>query len=193
MRVDELAKALGISRSMAYAHKKKGMPVHSIEAAKKWRAKYLTPEKTKQFRADGNTGGRSGRAPSHGDGRAGDTPTGDPDAGTVGRGADPGGERDGSLYWDAKTRREVAEATKAELQLAEMEGSFVKRDSVERAAYETGRLLRDMILSVPSRLATELSAMTEPQEVELRLRDELRKVLADLARLSRTGFEGVAG
>lgn len=100
-----------------------------------------------------------------------------------------GGEREGSLYWDAKTRREVAEASKAELQLAEMSGGLVRRDGVERAAYEAGRLLRDMILSVPSALATELAAMTEPQAIEARMRDELRKVLDNLTRLTRTGLE----
>ncbi len=103
-----------------------------------------------------------------------------------------GGEREGSLYWDAKTRREVAEAAKAELQLAEMSGNLVKRASVERAAFESGRLLRDMILSVPSGLASELAAMTEPQAIEARMRDELRKVLDNLTRLTRTGLEQAA-
>lgn len=100
-----------------------------------------------------------------------------------------GTDREGSLYWDAKTRREVAEASKAELQLAEMAGGLVRRDGVERAAYEAGRLLRDMILSVPSGLAMELAAMTEPQAIEARMRDELRKVLDNLTRLTRTGLE----
>lgn len=115
-------------------------------------------------------------------------PAGGHGAGAGGSGA-AGGEREGSLYWDAKTRREVAEASKAELQLAEMAGGLVRRDGVERAAYEAGRLLRDMILSVPSALATELAAMTEPQAIEARMRDELRKVLDNLTRLTRTGLE----
>ncbi len=100
-----------------------------------------------------------------------------------------GTDREGSLYWDAKTRREIAEAAKAELQLAEMASGLVRRDGVERAAYEAGRLLRDMILSVPSGLAMELAAMTEPQAIEQRMRDELRKVLDNLTRLTRTGLE----
>lgn len=115
-------------------------------------------------------------------------PFGGHGTGAGGSGAS-GGEREGSLYWDAKTRREVAEASKAELQLAEMAGGLVRRDGVERAAYEAGRLLRDMILSVPSALATELAAMTDPQAIEARMRDELRKVLDNLTRLTRTGLE----
>lgn len=101
----------------------------------------------------------------------------------------PGGEREGSLYWDAKTRREIAEAATAELKLEEMSGGLVKRAAVERAAYEAGRLLRDMILSVPSGLAAELAAMTDPAAIESRIRDELRKVLDNLTRLTRTGLE----
>ncbi len=106
-------------------------------------------------------------------------------------GSQQGLEREGSAYWDAKTRRETAEATKAELQLAEMENSLVKRAAVERAAYEAGRLLRDMVLSVPSRLAPEMAGMTEPQAIEARMRAELRKVLDELARLTRIGLEKV--
>ena len=116
-------------------------------------------------------------------------PPGGSDAGAVGG---QGGERESSLYWDAKTRREVAEASKAELQLEEMAGRLVRREAVERAAYEAGRLLRDMILSVPSKLAGEIAGLKDPQAIEARMRDELRKVLDDLARMSRTGLEGAS-
>lgn len=100
-----------------------------------------------------------------------------------------GEEREQSPYWDARTRLAVAEAAKAELQLEEMSGNLVRRERVERAAYEAGRLLRDMVLSVPSKIAAETAAMSDPQAVEARIRDELRKVLDELARLSRTGLE----
>lgn len=104
-------------------------------------------------------------------------------------GGSQGGEREGSRYWDAKTEREEVELAKAKLQLAKEEHSLVSRDAVERAAFEAGRLLRDMVLSVPSRLASELAAMAEPQAVEARMRDELRKVLDELSRLTRTGLD----
>lgn len=107
----------------------------------------------------------------------------------MGEAQEPGGERKSGQYWGAKTRRELAEASKAELQLAEMAGNLVHRDKVERAAFESGRLLRDMILSVPSGVAAELVAMTDAQAIEARLRDELRKVLDNLVRLTRTSRE----
>ena len=71
----------------------------------------------------------------------------------------------------------MAEAAKAELQLAEMEKSLVSRASVGRASFEAGRLLRDMVLSVSSIVAAELVAMTDPHEIEMRIRTELRRVL----------------
>ena len=101
-------------------------------------------------------------------------------------------ERDSNAYWDAKTRREVAEASLAERKLEELSGNLVRREAVERAAYESGRMLRDMVLSVPTRLAAELAAVTDPQKIEQRIRAELRHVLDELARLTRTGFEGRA-
>lgn len=56
MKVKELAYALGISESMAHRLKKRGMPIHSIEDAERWRAKHLDGTRTKRNRLDGNTG-----------------------------------------------------------------------------------------------------------------------------------------
>ena len=89
----------------------------------------------------------------------------------------PTADTDSGQYWAARTRREMAEAAKAELQLAEMEKSLVSRASVGRASFEAGRLLRDMVLSVSSIVAAELVAMTDPHEIEMRIRTELRRVL----------------
>lgn len=99
------------------------------------------------------------------------------------------GERDSNAYWDARTRREVAEAALAERKLEELSGRLVKREAVERAAFEAGRLLRDMVLTVPTKLAAELAAVSDPREIEQRIRAELRTVLDELARLTRTGLE----
>lgn len=99
-----------------------------------------------------------------------------------------GGQGQNSLYWDARTRREQAEAEKAEIQLKEMSGELVEREAVRRAAYESGRLLRDMLLALPGTLAQDLAAIAGPQEVEVRLRDELRKVLDQVARITETSL-----
>jgi hypothetical protein len=57
----ELCYALGISETMAYRLKERGMPTHSIEAAERWRAGHLEPTRTKQYREDGNPGIKAGR------------------------------------------------------------------------------------------------------------------------------------
>ncbi len=95
-------------------------------------------------------------------------------------------------YWAMKARREKAETLKVEMQLAEMSGRLVSRDKVESAAYQAGRLLRDMILSVPGKLAGELAVVSDPLKVEIRMREELRKVLSEIARLTRAIGEGHA-
>ncbi len=106
-------------------------------------------------------------------------------------GGSPSGGREASdqnLYWDARTRREVAEASTAELKLEEMSGNLVKKELVERAAYETGRMLRDMMLSVPGKIADDLAAESDPRSIEMRIREELRKVLDEISRIARDGL-----
>lgn len=106
-------------------------------------------------------------------------------------GGNEGGEgrkEEGSRFWEAKTSREEVELARAKLALAKDAGQLVEKEGVHRAAFEVGRQLRDMVLAVPSRLAAELAAMTDARQIEARMRDELRKVLADLARLASSRF-----
>lgn len=79
------------------------------------------------------------------------------------------------------------------MEMKKMSGQLVERDLVERAAYESGRLLRDMVLSVPSKAAAELAAMSSPPEVEAYLREMLRSLLSELTRLTRTGLDQAPG
>jgi hypothetical protein len=58
----DLATALGISVQMVGRLKKRGMPVDSISSAQKWRNRNLQISRTREYRADGNSGKRiSGR------------------------------------------------------------------------------------------------------------------------------------
>jgi phage terminase Nu1 subunit (DNA packaging protein) len=66
MKIKELAYALGISESMAHRLKKRGMPIHSIEDAERWRAKHLDATRTKRHRLDGNTGRKGANQPATG-------------------------------------------------------------------------------------------------------------------------------
>lgn len=107
-------------------------------------------------------------------------------------GEKPSGGRgdDGGRYWEAKTSREEVELARARLALEKDAGQLVDRDGARRAAYESGRMLRDMVLSVPSKVAAEVAAMTDARAIETRIREELRTVLAELSRLAAVGFEG---
>ena len=87
-------------------------------------------------------------------------------------------------YWDNKARREAALASLAELELAKTAGSLVGRAKVEAAAYATGRMLRDSIMGLPTRLAPELAVLTDAFQVEQLLRKELAAVLDGMAKLA---------
>ncbi|WP_341674966.1 hypothetical protein [Niveibacterium sp. SC-1] len=100
-------------------------------------------------------------------------------------GADGGGEEGGNPYWVAKTRREQAEAAKAEIELHRLAESLVPRADVHRAAFEAGRLLRDMILAVPAKVAAEIASLTDPATIERRLREELRRPLDQVSKILR--------
>lgn len=93
-------------------------------------------------------------------------------------------DQQGSAYWDAHTRREIAAANKEELLHKKLAGELVERAKVENAAFGIGRMLRDSVLGLPTRLAPELAPMTDAFAIETKLRDALRKVLADIAKIT---------
>lgn len=63
-----------------------------------------------------------------------------------------------SGYSAARTRREVAEAEQAEIELRRVRGDLVEREGVDRAGFEIGRDLRDTMDSAVNSLAAELAA-----------------------------------
>ena len=156
----DIARALDVDPAMVTRWEKRGMPVYDIEAAKRWRSANVRP--------------RAKAVPPQGDLPAASVQT---------------DEVNRSDYFQAKTRREIAEADRAEMETKTMAGDLVERALVDRGSHESGRLLRDMVLSVPSKVASELTAMTSPQEIETFLRKALRRVLDELARLTQTDFE----
>jgi len=87
-------------------------------------------------------------------------------------------------YWDNKTRREGTLADLAALELAKKSGELVEFKRVEEAAFAAGRLLRDTVLGLPTRLAPELAAMNDTFQIEIRMRDELRQIFSDVAKMA---------
>ncbi len=96
-------------------------------------------------------------------------------------------------YWDNKTRREGALANLAELELEKQSGNYVERKKVEAMAFYTGRLFRDRILGLVPRLAMSLAAMTDPNEIELELKKELRGAMEGMAKMTADDLSRLTG
>jgi hypothetical protein len=78
-------------------------------------------------------------------------------------------------YNDFRTRREKAEAERAELETARMAGRLVDRDTVERAVFDAFRALRDAVMASGARAAPKLIGMSDAREIERVVSDEQRK------------------
>lgn len=69
------------------------------------------------------------------------------------------------------------------------QGTLVERKAVEDAAYNAGRLLRDLLLGMAPQLAPELASLSDPWQIEKRLTAALRQTLEDAERLSTADLE----
>lgn len=88
---------------------------------------------------------------------------------------------------DFQRSRAVREHYLAELARVELDrnlASTVERKTVERTAYSYGRLSRDIIMTVPAKLADTLATITDPWQIEQTLADALRAALTDIASMS---------
>lgn len=94
-------------------------------------------------------------------------------------------------FQKARARREHFLARLAENEARKSDGELVERAKVEQAAFAAGRLLRDLLLGLPKQISAELSAVTDPWEVERRLTAGLRRVLEDAQRLSAADLEQI--
>lgn len=61
------------------------------------------------------------------------------------------------------------------------EGTLVEAVRVRRSSFETARTVRDSLLNVPDRLASELAAETDAGKVHARLDEEIRAALVALS------------
>ena len=88
---------------------------------------------------------------------------------------------------DFQRARATREHYMSELARVELDNTLqrtVERAVVERTAYSYARLTRDVVMTVPAKLADELSTMTDPWQIEQTLDDALRAALADIAKMS---------
>ncbi|MDI3259483.1 MAG: hypothetical protein QJR02_07280 [Sinobacteraceae bacterium] len=88
-------------------------------------------------------------------------------------------------YQESRATRERYDALKRQLEVEQLAGTLVKREAVEKALAEAGRMLRDAIMAVPIRVAAQLAATSDAREVEAMLTKDLRRCLDDFARLAK--------
>ncbi|MGH8759381.1 MAG: hypothetical protein ACREVW_07690 [Burkholderiales bacterium] len=125
-----------------------------------------------------NTRARAGSGRSVGDEGHGDAP-----GATSASGASvaPDSRQHGSVpapssgYQDARTRRETADAERAEMETAKMAGRLIDRDSTERAIFDAFRQLRDAVIATAPRSAPKVIGMNDARDIERVVAEELRK------------------
>lgn len=89
----------------------------------------------------------------------------------------------------AQSLEKREDAAKARISRMQAAGLLVEKADVERGAYTDGRVLRDRLMGLPTKIAPLLAPVSDPFELERMLREALRQVLADCVR----DASGVAG
>lgn len=164
----EVAEALGISPGRVSQLRKEGMPVDSIASASAWYRRRVD-----QGRSFGAKRGARMAEKTVAASRFSVPPE--------------DGHPGGVSYEEARRRREVAEATTAELRLAELAGELVRREAVNRLLFTAGRVMRDQMLAIAPRLSASLAPMVDPKAIEMRIADEVRVALRALSQEIRSG------
>lgn len=154
MKQTELAEALGLHPSVVVRDKARGMPVHSIEAARAWRLANVRVRAGSPTRTT--------------------TPPQITQHGECGTGA-------ATEYASARARREVAEASLAELRMREQLGELVRADHVRAETAKIAIKIREAFLNLPDRLAPVVAAESDPGAVFRLLDLEFRQILTTLA------------
>jgi phage terminase Nu1 subunit (DNA packaging protein) len=82
-------------------------------------------------------------------------------------------------YKEARARKMAAEADAAEAARAVRLGTLIDAAEATRTWTTLSRELRDALMALPTALADELVALTDPRALALRLDTALRKVIAE--------------
>jgi hypothetical protein len=82
---------------------------------------------------------------------------------------------------EAERQRAWLRVQKDELELARKRGELIEVYEVKKAAFAKARLVRDRLMTLPSRVSTLFAAETDPQKIHQALEDEIRKALVELA------------
>ena len=83
-------------------------------------------------------------------------------------------------YDEAERREKVAKAQEAELRIAQIQGTLVLREAVEKMQFAQYRRVRDSLLSLPARLGGILAAESDQAQIREMLTQELTQTLQEL-------------
>lgn len=163
MMLKELAAALGVSAATVTRNAQDGMPTDSVEAARAWRAENCRARIAAP--RPGQAALLEGAAAA---GPASIAPDAPADAVKV------------EDYYVSRARREAAEASRAELALAELQGELVRAADVRASLARRAAAFREGLLQIADRLAAVLAAETDQARVHELLSGEIRTTLLQL-------------
>lgn len=84
------------------------------------------------------------------------------------------------VFARSQARKELFRAKMAELDYQERLGKLIDKEKAEEEYYRIGRLVRDALLNIPSRLAGIVAAETDQRKVHDLLEKEIRQALEAL-------------
>lgn len=91
-------------------------------------------------------------------------------------------------FIDAKTRKEIAQAEMAEIELGVMRKNLLNAEDVRLFAADLGATFRASLETLPDRLAHELVPLSDADEIRAVLVDTFEQLLGDLSlKIGRMG------
>jgi hypothetical protein len=103
-----------------------------------------------------------------------------------GRGRPPNGKAEASApevlseYLASRSKRETFRARREELALEKDSGKLVPLADVRAAAFNTGRRLREQLLTIPDRVAPVVAGLSDIAECHRVVREEILRALEEL-------------
>ncbi len=82
-----------------------------------------------------------------------------------------------ATFNDVKKFKEYYQGLQAKLNYEKESGEYIKKEDVEREAFEIARIVRNKLLSVPSRVSAVIASMNDKREVQGYIYDEIYNCL----------------
>lgn len=165
-----LALALGMSEGRVSQLKAQGMPTDSVEAAQAWREAYQSIAMRKRTQAD-SVGSTQPASVNFDPPQAFAPPSSDM----------AGQDYLGEDFQMARTRREIAEANRAEMLEAKMRREMINVSVVERQLAIDYATTRDALMQIPARIAPLLASESDTAAIQTLLDAEIHQALSNLA------------